>query len=87
MAERDVPLTAHDFPHRVLDLFDAYVHDGLPRRGFFDRCAAQVGTTSTASGLLAALSPDFVKQVGPATDKRISVSKVDIASTKGAASI
>jgi len=48
MAERDGPLTAHDFPHRVLDLFEAYVHDSLSRRGFFDRCAAQVGTTLPA---------------------------------------
>jgi hypothetical protein len=34
MAERDVPLTAHDFPREVLDLFDAYVHGCLSRRGF-----------------------------------------------------
>ena len=88
MAERNVPLTAHDFPREVLDLFDAYVHGGLSRRGFLDQCAAHVGTTVAASGLLAALAPDFARaQVIPATDKRIAVSKVDIASAKGSGSI
>lgn len=88
MAERDKPLTANDFPREVLDLFDAYVHGGLSRRGFLDRCAAHVGTTVAATGLLAALAPDFARaQVVPTDDKRINVSKVDIASGTGSGSI
>jgi carboxymethylenebutenolidase len=88
VADRDERLTAHDFPREVLTLFDKFVHGGLSRRGFLDQCAAHVGTMAAASGILAALAPDFASaQVVPLDDKRISTSKVDIASPKGSGSI
>jgi carboxymethylenebutenolidase len=88
MTEGKTPLTANDFPREVLTLFDKYVHGGLSRRGFLDQCAAHVGTMAAASGILAALAPDFASaQVVPLDDKRIGVSKVDIASPKGSGSI
>ncbi|UVO52603.1 dienelactone hydrolase family protein [Sphingomonas sp. SUN039] len=88
MADRREPLTAQDFPREVLTLFDKYVHGGLSRRGFLDQCAAHVGTMAAASGILAALAPDFASaQVVPLDDKRIGTSKVEIASAKGSGSI
>jgi carboxymethylenebutenolidase len=88
VADRNEPLTAHDFPREVLTLFDKYVHGGLSRRGFLDQCAAHVGTMAAASGILAALAPDFASaQIVALDDKRIGVSKVEIASPKGSGSI
>ncbi len=69
----------------MLALFDQYVHGGLDRRGFLDkaaRFAALAGTTAT--GLLAALSPDFARaQKVSANDARIKTERVDIASPAG----
>ena len=88
MTDHDTPLTAQDFPREVLTLFDKYVHGGLSRRGFLDQCAAHVGTVAAASGILAALAPDFAHaQLIVPTDTRIGVSKIEIASPKGSGSI
>lgn len=88
MTDRDTPLTAHDFPREVLTLFDSYVHGGLSRRGILDQCAAHVGTMAAATGMLAALAPDFAQaQVVPPSDERIAVNTVEIASPKGSGSI
>jgi carboxymethylenebutenolidase len=78
-------LTAQDFDPEVLKLFDQYVHGGLSRRGFLDgagKYAAAAGTTAT--GLLASLSPAFVQaQQVPPQDPRIKTSRVEIPSPKG----
>ena len=78
-------LTAADFDPEVLRLFDQYVHGRLDRRGFLDRAArhaAAAGTTAT--GLLAALSPDFARaqKVSP-TDARVKSEFIEFASPAG----
>ena len=72
------------YPRAVLDLFDAYVHGAIDRRGFLSQCALHVGGTAAATATLAALSPDFARGqvIGP-DDKRIVISRVDIASPAG----
>jgi carboxymethylenebutenolidase len=64
--------TARDFDPAVLQLFDRYVHGDLSRRGFLDQAARLAGSPAAAAGLLAALSPQFVRaqQVAP-NDPRI----------------
>ena len=75
---------AADYPRKVLDLFDAYVHGALDRRGFLHQCAAQVGGMVSATAVLAALSPDFARgQVIPADDARVATSRIDIPSPQG----
>jgi len=75
---------AGDYPRKVLDLFDAYVHGALDRRGFLTQCAVHVGGTVSATAVLAALSPDFARgQVIAPDDKRVMISHVDIPSPKG----
>jgi carboxymethylenebutenolidase len=75
---------ATDFSREVLDCFDAYVHGGLNRRGFIETCAKYVGGIAAATSTLAALSPDFATaQVVQPDDKRIVISRVDIASPAG----
>ncbi len=73
-------LTTADFHPEVLKLFDQYVHGDIDRRGFLDkssRFAAASGTTAT--GLLAALSPDFAHgQKVPPNDARIKTERVEI---------
>ena len=72
------------FPRAVLDLFDAYVHGAIDRRGFLSQCALHVGGTVAATATLAALSPDFARgQVIKPDDKRIVISHIDIASPNG----
>jgi carboxymethylenebutenolidase len=88
MSEPEPKLTAKDFPREVLGLFDEFVHGGLSRRAFLDRCTSYVGTAAAAAGLLAALSPDFAhaQAVAP-EDKRIRTTRVDIPSPAGSGSI
>ena len=77
-------ITPSGFSREVLDLFDAYVHGGIDRRGFLDRCATYVGGAAAAGTVLAALSPDFAMgQVVKPDDARIATSRVDIASPAG----
>ncbi|WP_278374078.1 dienelactone hydrolase family protein [Sphingobium xenophagum] len=72
------------YPRAVLDLFDAYVHGAIDRRGFVTQCAVHVGSAAAATTMLAALSPDFARgQVIKPDDKRIVISHVDIASPAG----
>ena len=72
------------YPRAVLDLFDAYVHGAIDRRGFVTQCAVHVGSAAAATTMLAALSPDFARgQVIKPDDKRIIISHVDIASPAG----
>jgi carboxymethylenebutenolidase len=88
MPDRKDPLTAADFPREILTLFDRYVHGALSRRGFLRKCAVYVGGTAAATGVLAALSPDFAsaQTVEPA-DGRIVTSVVEIPSPDGSGSI
>jgi carboxymethylenebutenolidase len=68
----------------VIDLFDAYVHGVIDRRGFLDTCARYVGGAAAAANVLAALSPDFANaQVIAPYDTRIAISTVEIASPQG----
>jgi carboxymethylenebutenolidase len=72
----------------VLDLFDGYVHGQISRRGFLDKAATHVGSVAAAGALLTALSPNFADaQKIAADDKRIGVSRVDIASPEGSGTI
>ena len=88
MTDPAAPETPQTFSREVLDLFDGYVHGAISRRGFLDQCAAHVGSAAAAGALLAALSPDFAgAQVIAGDDKRIAVSRVDIASPDGSGSI
>jgi carboxymethylenebutenolidase len=84
MASTDDAKGAGGFSRAVLDLFDAYVHGGIDRRGFLQQCALHVGGTAAATATLAALSPDFARgQVVKPDDKRVAISHIDIASPAG----
>ncbi|WP_039911978.1 dienelactone hydrolase family protein [Cellvibrio mixtus] len=77
--------TADDFHPEVLKLFDQYVHGQASRRDFLTgaaRYAALAGVTAT--GLLAALSPQFAEaqQIKP-DDARINATYVEIDSPNG----
>lgn len=82
---QDADMTgAGAYPRAVLDLFDAYVHGAIDRRGFLNQCALYVGSTAAATATLAALSPDFARgQVIKPDDRRIVISHVDIPSPTG----
>ena len=81
-------LTARDFDPEVLRLFDQYVHGGLSRRGFLDQAARIAGSAAAATGLLAALSPQFAaaQQVAP-TDPRLETRSITLASPQGHGSV
>lgn len=77
--------TADDFHPEVLKLFDQYVHGQASRRDFLVGAAKYAALAGvTASGLLAALSPQFAaaQQVKP-DDARITTSYVEIDSPNG----
>lgn len=75
---------ASDFDPKVLQLFDQYVHGTIDRRGFLAGAARLAIGAATATGLLAALSPQFAaaQQVKP-DDERLSTGYVEFASPKG----
>ena len=76
------------FSREVFDLFDAYVHGDLSRRGFLDGAARHLGSAGAATAVLAALSPDFAgAQVVKADDQRIRVRRAEIPSPGGSGSI
>lgn len=80
--------TSDQFSRTTLDLFDAYVHGAIDRRGFLQKCAAHVGSLAAASAVLAALSPDFAYgQVVAPDDARLDTRWVDIPSPNGNGSI
>ncbi|MDW5377180.1 YghX family hydrolase [Halomonas sp. HP20-15] len=51
-------LTAKDFPPKLLELYDYYVHGRISRRDFLDRAGQFVGSVAAVS-MLAALSPNY----------------------------
>ncbi|MFT7400985.1 MAG: carboxymethylenebutenolidase [Hydrogenophaga sp.] len=81
-------LTAADFDQELLILFDAYVHGDLDRRGFLDRAGKFAVGGMTATGLLAALSPNFAAaQMVLKDDARLTTEMVDVASPSGYGSL
>jgi carboxymethylenebutenolidase len=77
-------LRASDFDPEVLLVFDQYVHGDIDRRTFLERLGKFAVGTVTATGLLAALNPQFAEaqQVAP-TDGRIAARYVEYSSPKG----
>lgn len=79
------PSLPADLDPELWKLFDQYVHGDIDRRGFLDRAgrfAAVLGLSAT--GLLAALSPDFAQaQRVPPADARLNIARVDLASPAG----
>jgi len=75
---------ASDFDPEVLRLFDQYVHGVIDRRGFLAGAARFALGAAGATGLLAALSPQFAqaRQVAP-DDARLSATYVGFESPKG----
>ncbi|HSM10634.1 MAG TPA: dienelactone hydrolase family protein [Lysobacter sp.] len=75
---------ASDFDPKVLQLFDQYVHGAIDRRGFLAGAARLAVGAATATGLLAALSPQFAaaQQVKP-DDERLSTAYREFASPNG----
>jgi carboxymethylenebutenolidase len=85
MTEPAAPLNPAEFDPDLWCLFDQYVHGDIDRRGFLDRAArfaAASGTTATA--LLAALSPNFARaqKVAPG-DARLKTEFIEFASPNG----
>lgn len=77
--------TVDDFHPEVLKLFDRYVHGQASRRDFLTGAAKYAALAGvTATGLLAALSPQFAaaQQVKP-EDPRIKATYVEIDSPNG----
>lgn len=76
--------TAGDFHPEVLRVFDEYVHGLIDRRGFLDRVARFTVASTSALGLLEALSPRFAQaQQVPPEDPRIQTEFLTIPSPKG----
>lgn len=76
--------TAQDFDQELLILFDAYVHGIVDRRGFLEKAQKFAVGGLTATGLLAALSPNFAAaQQVPKDDKRLSSATVEMDSPDG----
>jgi len=81
-------LTAHDFDQELLILFDAYVHGVIDRRGFLAGAQKFAVGGMSASGLLAALSPNFAQaqQVNP-SDARVKTERLAYPSPDGHGSV
>jgi carboxymethylenebutenolidase len=81
-------LTAQDFDQELLILFDAYVHGGIDRRGFLDRAQKFATAGMTATGILAALSPNFAlaQQIKP-DDSRIKTEWITYQSPSGSGAV
>ena len=76
--------TAADFDQELLDLFNAYIHGGIDRRGFLQQAQKFAVGGVTASMLLASLSPNYAAaQVVPKDDKRIKTETLTYASPAG----
>jgi carboxymethylenebutenolidase len=81
-------LTAQDFDQELLILFDAYVHGNLDRRGFLSQAQKFAKAGVTATGLLAALSPNFAAgQQVPKDDARLKTELLNYPSPAGSGSL
>lgn len=76
--------TVRDFDPEVLGLFDQYVHGMIDRRGFIAGAARLAIGATAASGLLAALSPNFAQaqKIKP-DDARLQTSRLAFDSPQG----
>ena len=75
---------ASDFPQGLLDLFDAYVHGGISRRGFLAGAQKFAAGGLTAAALFEMLRPNYALavQVRP-DDPRLVARSVSVPSPKG----
>ena len=80
--------TASDFPQALLDLFDAYVHGGISRRGFLEGAQKFAAGGLTAAALFEMLRPNyaFAAQVPP-DDPRLAARRVSLPSPNGTGQI
>ncbi|MCX7032796.1 MAG: dienelactone hydrolase family protein [Arenimonas sp.] len=76
--------TAQDFDPAVMRLFDQYVHGLIDRRGFLKGTSGLAISAAAATGMLAALTPDFAaaQQVKP-DDARLKAEFVEFESPGG----
>ena len=76
--------TAQDFDPAVMRLFDQYVHGLIDRRGFLKGTSGLAISAAAATGMLAALTPDFAaaQQVKP-DDARLKAEFVEFDSPGG----
>jgi carboxymethylenebutenolidase len=79
---------ASDFPQKLLDLFDRYVHGEINRRQFLDRAQRFAVGGVTAAALFQMLKPNYAWaiQVQP-DDKRIKAGSGTVPSPRGNGSI
>jgi carboxymethylenebutenolidase len=79
---------ASDFPQKLLDLFDRYVHGEINRRQFLDRAQRFAVGGVTAAALFQMLKPNYAWaiQVQP-DDKRIKAGSATVPSPRGNGSI
>ena len=77
-------LTAKDFDQGLLDLFDGLVHGAIDRREFLDKASVYAVGGMSATGLLAALAPDYaLAQQVAADDPRITTEVIEYSSPDG----
>jgi len=75
---------ASDFDQELLNLFDAYVHGAIDRRGFLDKARKFAVGGMTAGMLLETLSPNFAEaQQVPKDDKRLKTELLEYDSPQG----
>ena len=76
--------SASDFDPAVMRLFDQYVHGLIDRRGFLKGTSGLAISAAAATGMLAALTPDFAaaQQVKP-DDARLKAEFVEFDSPAG----
>ena len=80
--------TASDFPQRLLDLFDSYVHGGISRRAFLDGAQKFAAGGATAAALFDMLRPNYALAIQiPPDDPRISARRVSVALPPGTGTI
>ena len=79
---------ASDFPQKLLDLFDRYVHGEINRRQFLDRAQRFAVGGVTAAALFQMLKPNYAWaiQVQP-DDKRLKAESATVPSPRGDGSI
>ena len=75
---------ASDFDQELLDLYDAYAHGRIERRGFLQGAAKFAVGGLTAESLLACLSPDYaLAQQIAQDDSRLKTETLEYDSPKG----
>jgi carboxymethylenebutenolidase len=76
--------TANDYDQDLLNLFDAYVHGAIDRRGFLDKARKYAVGGVTAAMLLESLNPKFAEaQQVAKDDSRLRAEYLEYESPKG----